>query len=456
MATAQHMRRFSVFLALPSATIRAMAARVCQVDEDDKSDVDEDDMEMMAEAAAQNKAAEDKKHKSVRVSVAGPDEASGGRLTVHSPRDPNASKGASVKTSKNQLKSSKSGFHRVIKNMMQTMFWWTDSKIKINGKKLLPSHVVSFKFMVPLLLWVAAVIVMYGVSFQKLSALQGPLSSLNVAAHVIYRIARVRFVGNNLSFSLTASENVRYRALLMDELKLLRQEYSALLYGGEVITYADVSFDRNAPAGAFANKEFAHLFFKTTRCLRQDQTGCFKPGTQYYEITHTGLDAMVTRFIEEMTLFSKLPDDLAYTNATSYDYIINVGGHDMYDGLETATTMFVTYTISRFEEVKQLHVILLVSFCGLLVCYGVLLFRPYVARLLSESKAIAGMLSQLPAEVDVEGHVKHVLLNIRRDGAGNSMRGGSIMVGHASTAGGIPPNSSVLLMNQVRNEDDNV
>lgn len=70
--------------------------------------------------------------------------------------------------------------------------------------------------------------------------------------------------------------------------------------------------------------------------------------------------------------------------------------------------------------------------------------------------ALPGMLSQLPAEVDVEGHVKHVLLNIRRDGAGNSMRGGSIMVGHASTAGGIPPNSSVLLMNQVRNEDDNV
>lgn len=83
-----------------------------------------------------------------------------------------------------------------------------------------------------------------------------------------------------------------------------------------IATQADVSFDRNAPAGAFANKEFAHLFFKTTRCLRQDQTGCFKPGTQYYEITHTGLDAMVTRFIEEMTLFSKLPDDLAYTNAT--------------------------------------------------------------------------------------------------------------------------------------------
>lgn len=70
---------------------------------------------------------------------------------MHSPRDPNASKGASVKTSKNQLKSSKSGFHRVIKNMMQTMFWWTDSKIKINGKKLLPSHVVSFKFMVRIL-----------------------------------------------------------------------------------------------------------------------------------------------------------------------------------------------------------------------------------------------------------------------------------------------------------------
>lgn len=39
----------------------------------------------------------------------------------------------------------------------------------------------------PMLLWVAAVIVIYGVSFQKLEGLQAPLASLNAAAHVRYR-----------------------------------------------------------------------------------------------------------------------------------------------------------------------------------------------------------------------------------------------------------------------------
>jgi hypothetical protein len=43
---------------------------------------------------------------------------------------------------------------------------------------------------VPLLLWVAAVIIIFGVSFQKLQGLQGPLASLNAAAHVRFRFAR--------------------------------------------------------------------------------------------------------------------------------------------------------------------------------------------------------------------------------------------------------------------------
>jgi hypothetical protein len=45
------MRLFSVFLALPSATVRLMAARQLQVDDDSREEVDEDELEL-AEAAA--------------------------------------------------------------------------------------------------------------------------------------------------------------------------------------------------------------------------------------------------------------------------------------------------------------------------------------------------------------------------------------------------------------------
>jgi hypothetical protein len=36
------------------------------------------------------------------------------------------------------------------------------------------------------------------------------------------------------------------------------------------------------------------LFFSTKRCLRHDQSTCFPAGHQYYDITHSGLGAMVS------------------------------------------------------------------------------------------------------------------------------------------------------------------
>jgi hypothetical protein len=78
-----HMRLFSVFLALPSATVRLMAARQLQVDDDSREEVDEDEMDL-AEAAGAGAAAAgggdpaagndtegEKKQKSVRMVVEG-------------------------------------------------------------------------------------------------------------------------------------------------------------------------------------------------------------------------------------------------------------------------------------------------------------------------------------------------------------------------------------------------
>ena len=66
---------------------------------------------------------------------------------------------------------------------------------QVNGKKLIPNSTVLLKFMAPLVLWAAAVVVVFGVSFTMLANLQGPLSSLNAAAHVTYRVSRVRLLG---------------------------------------------------------------------------------------------------------------------------------------------------------------------------------------------------------------------------------------------------------------------
>lgn len=87
----------------------------------------------------------------------------------------------------------------------------------------------------------------------------------------------------------------------------------------------------------------------------------------------------------------------------------------MYDGLQTAAQLFSAYTISKFEEVKQLHIILLVCTLVLCACFMWKIFRPYVLKLHAESKVLAGIMSQLPADIDIEDHIKQHVLGIRKE-----------------------------------------
>jgi hypothetical protein len=89
---------------------------------------------------------------------------------------------------------------------------------------------------VPLLLWLAAVIVIFGVSYKQLSSLQGPLASLDNAAHVLYRVARTRAYANQLAMADVVTEIDKYRALLIWQVGLLSKEYSTLMYGGKMLT----------------------------------------------------------------------------------------------------------------------------------------------------------------------------------------------------------------------------
>jgi hypothetical protein len=75
--------------------------------------------------------------------------------------------------------------------------------------------------------------------------------------------------------------------------------------------------------------------------------------------------------------------------------------------------------------VKQLHTILLIISlcCGAL--FLLLLYRPYIKSVRRDTKAVVSMLSQLPADVDIEGHVKTIVLGYVKpaDSGSKSMEG---------------------------------
>ncbi|KAI8467685.1 MAG: hypothetical protein J3K34DRAFT_523567 [Monoraphidium minutum] len=453
-ANAQHMRRFSVFLALPSATVRIMASRQIVVEDDGNEEGDDDDEMEMAGAATQGGATVaastaggaggDAKAapKSVRMADGGDDdeEADGAKAKAKGSKSgAKKARSSAAAVAADKKKPPKTLARRIYK----ALFGWMDTVIKLNGKKLSPNNVVVLKMMLPLVLWAAAVVVIFGVTFQKLAGLQAPLASLNAAARVTYLISRVRLLGNYLAFSDHGREHRLVQEEVLAEIGMLRETYAALMYGGELAQIAKVSYDPHTPPAAFASEPFANLFFRTKDCLREDQSTCYPEDHPWYQITHSGLDAMIEKFMDTYEAFALLPPELAYADHPLYVWIAGVGGHDMVEGIYQAVTMFEEYTIAQFESVTQLHQIMLVVTIFLVLGFMVLLYRPYVRLLHEESKDIAGMLSQLPAEVNVEDTVKtHVLgLPPRGDGRSASMTAGGssmMMIGPGGGMMGFP------------------
>ncbi|KAG2434421.1 hypothetical protein HYH02_012251 [Chlamydomonas schloesseri] len=142
---------------------------------------------------------------------------------------------------------------------------------------------------------------------------------------------------------------------------------------------------------------------------------------------------MVRRMLAEMRLLSEDDDaDVAY-NSTRYMYMYAVGGRDLYEGLQQAAQLFVDYSISRYNQVVDIHTILLIVTILGTCAYIVLILWPHMARLKADAMRQSALLSHVPPELDVRAHVKAVF---RRAQAGGAKRGGGGASGFRLLEGG--------------------
>ncbi|KAG2497903.1 hypothetical protein HYH03_004168 [Edaphochlamys debaryana] len=282
--------------------------------------------------------------------------------------------------------------------------------IPINGKVLVPSIASVANFMVPLALWNVAVAVIYVVSWSQLHGMQGPLSSLNMASHVIYRYTRLRALAFGFVIQDDLVSRGLWRGMLAKEISLFESEYQALLYGGTPITLAGSVFNHPVPASTFESSAFALEFFRHQRCFRFDQSACFKPGDEYYEVTHHGLDVMVRRMLTEMTLLSQDDDKDVRFDGSRYNFMFYVGGQDLYEGLQQAADLFVSFSLSRYHAVTRMHLLFLFATCLLALLYVVFILWPHLARIVHDAARQSALLSHVPPEaLDVRAHVRNVM-----------------------------------------------
>jgi hypothetical protein len=78
---------------------------------------------------------------------------------------------------------------------------------------------------------------------------------------------------------------------------------------------------------------------------------------------------------------------------------------------------------------------LAISICCALL-FVVLLYRPHIRLLHRDTRAVINMLSQLPNDVDVEGHVKSIVLGISSKPAADPVAGSTSRLGADGMGGG--------------------
>lgn len=142
------------------------------------------------------------------------------------------------------------------------------------------------------------------------------------------------------------------------------------------------------------------------------QSTCHAPGDELYSVTHNGLEFMVRRLLDEAALL--LADGNAAIDAASprYETIRLLGESDLSQGITAAGEIFLSQTLHMYDVLSALHGVLLGLCLALFSWYMLVAVRRHVARVQGEQAQLAALLSVVPTDMDVQGHVRNVVAQV--------------------------------------------
>jgi hypothetical protein len=129
------------------------------------------------------------------------------------------------------------------------------------------------------------------------------------------------------------------------------------------------------------------------------------------QVAAHGLSFQVDRLTSDMEGLLSEPLSLAHINNTRLGYLMAMGQGPIEAGLDVLHAATLNLVDQYYHRVDQLHVAALVLSWALAFAFVGLQLRPFLKRNKGETNRIAKMLSQLPAEVDIESLVQRLLLS---------------------------------------------
>ncbi|PNH12263.1 hypothetical protein TSOC_000864 [Tetrabaena socialis] len=284
------------------------------------------------------------------------------------------------------------------------------------------SHRLSYALIAPFITWGVIIVVINFIGYNSLRGMSAPIATLNVVNEVLVRFHRVIYYTLEVAGALSVTATAYFKAILANELSQWRTDVAVMLYGKNVLGSGTESASvdllylfqhyRLATTGVLfgGTSRPADLLYHTDACLCGDPEACQPDGSPYFQATRNGLDVLLNAHFSAAESLITQPDEASGLNTIEFHLLWATGQQDMEGGLSMMNEVFLGDVQDAYNKVEVQQVAMFVISWLLALAFLVFQLRPFLRKALGETRRIAELLSQLPAEVNVEGLVMRVII----------------------------------------------
>ncbi|GIL45014.1 hypothetical protein Vafri_2438 [Volvox africanus] len=261
----------------------------------------------------------------------------------------------------------------------------------------------SLKLLIPFVAWGVTICIIYATGYYYLQQVQAPVNLLSVIDSSMVSVHRLMLYSLLTCSELAAPARQTLRGLLSRELHTFKLQWDVMLYGANSTTAPqDRRFGRIQDGVSFIAADLARVLFR--------ESASFNSDSPFHAATEHGLSYMVDRLVEDVEGLLAEPLEQANINSTRLAYIMTVGQGPLQSVFNIVHAETVTIVDNYYKVVDKLHIAAMILSWVLVICFVFFMLRPFLHRNRGETNRIAKMLSQLPADVDIEGLVYRLLL----------------------------------------------
>ncbi|GLC67719.1 hypothetical protein PLESTF_000598300 [Pleodorina starrii] len=301
-----------------------------------------------------------------------------------------------------------------LRGLYDRIAFWRHGSVRHGKRTMLRNSKESLWLLAPFVVWGLVVVIMHSLGYVTMEQASAPVAMTNVVNTVLTRVHRVVYFAQELAIADSGEARAALYPVLQDEVSALKAEWEVMLYGANASQATDPHFALARRGVAFElGAATDTLFSAGVECWTPNKADCYPPSHPYSAVVYRGLNAMMQRFFVEADLLLRDSPSAWSLNSSRLDYLFHEGTGNLHWAMYHLTEVHLDSVVALYTRVEVFHVVVFVLswlLAGLFL-FGML--RPFMGHTQRETERIAEMLSQLPADVDVEGLLNKALISIK-------------------------------------------